>query len=61
VHAIPEVPGAARVNASFRTVDLTLSFGPRDILAGVSADIRPGAITALTDRPGRARPRCCEP
>ena len=55
VHADPEVPQAVPQNASFRTTDLTLSFGPRDILSGVSTDIRPGAITALIGPTGSGK------
>ena len=41
--------------APLRAVDLTLSFGPRAILSGVSADLRPGAVTALIGPTGSGK------
>jgi phosphate transport system ATP-binding protein len=47
----PADPG----NMSFQAVDLTLSFGPKAILSGVSADVRPGAVTALIGPTGSGK------
>jgi phosphate transport system ATP-binding protein len=55
VHADSEVPSAARSAASFRALNLTLSFGPRDILAGVSTEIMAGLITALIGPTGSGK------
>ncbi len=46
---------AASGQAVIKTVDLTLSFGSRAILTGVSADVRQGAITALIGPTGSGK------
>jgi ABC-type branched-subunit amino acid transport system ATPase component len=51
-------PSAQR-DAVLQAKDLTLSFGQKVIVAGLSADFRPGAVTALIGRQAWARPRCC--
>ena len=58
IDADPSGSGAAALAASpgaLRAVDLTLSFGPRAILSGVSADVRPGAVTALIGPTGSGK------
>jgi phosphate transport system ATP-binding protein len=48
-------PGGEPGTASLRVVDLTLSFGQRAILSGISADIQQGAITALIGPTGSGK------
>ncbi|MGH3120863.1 MAG: phosphate ABC transporter ATP-binding protein [Streptosporangiaceae bacterium] len=50
-------PGAPREERGqvLQAEDLTLSFGEKVILAGVSADIRPGAVTALIGPTGSGK------
>ena len=53
--ATSQAPAAANGQAVIETVDLTLSFGTRKILTGVSADVRQGAITALIGPTGSGK------
>ena len=46
---------AADSSVALSAVDLTLSFGPRAVLSGVSADIRRGAVTALIGPTGSGK------
>ena len=51
-------PGSSSASgqaAALRTVDLTLGFGQRTILSGVSVDIRNGAVTALIGPTGSGK------
>jgi len=47
--------GVAEGTAALRAVDLTLSFGPRAILSGVSVNVRRGAVTALIGPTGSGK------
>ena len=49
-HSTP-ISGRAAISA----VDLSLSFGPRTILAGINADIQRGAVTALIGPTGSGK------
>jgi phosphate transport system ATP-binding protein len=48
-------PGGEAPAAALRVADLTLSFGQRVILSGLSADIQQGAITALIGPTGSGK------
>jgi len=47
--------GAAEGTAALRAVDLTLSFGQRAILSGVSVNVKRGAVTALIGPTGSGK------
>jgi phosphate transport system ATP-binding protein len=47
--------GVAEGTAALRAVDLTLSFGPRAILSGVSVNVKRGAVTALIGPTGSGK------
>jgi phosphate transport system ATP-binding protein len=52
-----DVPSAAGLPATsaLRAVDLTLSFGSRAVLSDITADIQPGAVTALIGPTGAGK------
>jgi phosphate transport system ATP-binding protein len=47
--------GASNGAVALSAVDLTLSFGPRTILTGITTDIRRGAVTALIGPTGSGK------
>jgi phosphate transport system ATP-binding protein len=55
----PAEPGRTRTAvaaaASFRAVDLSLGYGPKAILSGVTTEVRPGVITALIGPTGSGK------
>jgi phosphate transport system ATP-binding protein len=50
-----QAPPAASANAALRAVDLTLGFGQRTILSGITTDVQRGAITALIGPTGSGK------
>jgi phosphate transport system ATP-binding protein len=48
-------PAAAAGTAILRAVDLTLGFGQRTILTGITVDVRQGAVTALIGPTGSGK------
>jgi phosphate transport system ATP-binding protein len=50
-----QAPAAASADTSLRAVDLTLSFGPRAVLSGITTNVQRGAITALIGPTGSGK------
>jgi len=48
-------PAGLQTAAALRSVDLTLSFGNRPVLTGITADIQTGAVTALIGPTGSGK------
>ena len=55
VVASTQAPAAASADTSLRAVDLTLSFGPRAVLSGITTNVQRGAITALIGPTGSGK------
>jgi phosphate transport system ATP-binding protein len=55
VAASTQAPAAASADTSLRAVDLTLSFGPRAVLSGITTNVQRGAITALIGPTGSGK------
>jgi phosphate transport system ATP-binding protein len=53
--ASTQAPAAASADTSLRAVDLTLSFGPRAVLSGITTNVQRGAITALIGPTGSGK------
>jgi phosphate transport system ATP-binding protein len=53
--AVRDVPLSSNGETALSAVDLTLGFGQQDILSGISADIRRGAVTALIGPTGSGK------
>jgi phosphate transport system ATP-binding protein len=51
----PRTEAAVNGTSSLRAVDLTLSFGTRAVLSGISADIQMGSVTALIGPTGSGK------
>ena len=52
---VRDVPLSPNGETALSALDLTLGFGQRDILSGISADIRRGAVTALIGPTGSGK------
>jgi len=53
--ASTQAPAAASADTSLRAVDLTLSFGQRAVLSGITTNVQRGAITALIGPTGSGK------
>jgi phosphate transport system ATP-binding protein len=53
--ASTQAPPAASADTSLQAVDLTLSFGPRAVLSGITTNVQRGAITALIGPTGSGK------
>jgi len=53
--AVRDVSSSSSGATALSAVDLTLSFGQRDILSGISADVRRGSVTALIGPTGSGK------
>jgi phosphate transport system ATP-binding protein len=53
--ASTQAPAAASADTSLQAVNLTLSFGPRAVLSGITTNVQRGAITALIGPTGSGK------